>query len=266
MRPVPRFAPCAVAAAALFVGCADEPARPLVSSIDLSPVIGDRAIHGVSLSDSGLDVIVDGLGILSFSRAGALLAARAPGERGLQDLDYKDVASLGDEVFVLLADQEGYLYDALTESQRVHFCVEPDWEPEEPVEPGEPNEPGPPVAQRNDALAASGNLIVAAPRFYDAAGALVQSALRTYRAGDGTLIEAVDLLPLGLELRGLALAGDEILGLQGNELHRFSLAGEHLGAERLAGLVEASGAAVDAARGELFVSDEREALIRVYER
>lgn len=233
-----------------LLGCAAEPLATTASTIDLTLVAKDRAIRGVSLHDDNLDVLVDGA-LLTVSRSGALLAERFPGEHGLWQADYKDVVHLGEERFILLADPEGYLYDAVTEQQSVHFCVEPDMEPEEPV-----------VTQRNDAVAASDNLIVAAPRFYQD-GVLVESSLRTYFAGSGEPISSVDMIDMQLELRGLALDGDEILGVQGGDLYRFSTDGEHLSTTALDGVVDASGIAVDGQT--ILVTDALAPVVRIYQ-
>lgn len=236
-----------------LLACAPEPLATTTSTIDLSLAADGRAIRGVSLHDDNLDVLVDGA-LLTVTRAGALVSERIPGEHGLWNIEYSDVVHLGDDRFVLLADPEGYLYDARAERQDVHFCVEPD------MEPGEPGEPV--IEQKNDAVAASDNLIVAAPRFYQD-GVLVESALRTYFAGSGEPMASVDMLDLQLELRGLALDGNEILGVQNGDLYRFSTDGDHLSTTSLDAIVDGSGIAVDGAN--VLVTDATSPLVRIYQ-
>jgi hypothetical protein len=220
------------------LACAVEP-TPSSRDIDVGEATRGAALRGISFDGDFIDLVVDH-GIVQVDRSGAFVREIAAGERGLLAADYRDLAARGNDVFILLADNEGYLYDATTEQQRVHFCVEPDWEPE----PG-----GPVLEQRNDALAVAGNLIVAAPRFYED-GVLTEAALRTYRAADGVQLASVSI---GLELTGLAIAGDNILGVQGDELHRFTVDGEHVSTEKLAGIADAGGLAVDG--GEIYVAD-----------
>jgi hypothetical protein len=254
MRPVLASSSFLAVISALVTaaGCAKpEPVRALASTIDLARATGGAALQGVSARPDGdLDVVVDGRGILTVARDGSVKSTHVPGEHGLWELAYHDVASREDDVFILLSDAEGYLYDARTEQQRVHFCVEPNWDPNEPV-----------IIQKNDAVAAQGNLIVAAPRFYED-DALVESDLRTYRAADGTPIDSVDLMPLGLELQGLTIAGDEILAVQDDALHHFTLDGAHGDVEQLDGVASATGIAVD--DDEVFVTDG--SAIRVFAR
>lgn len=233
----------------------DAKPKQALTSIDVREVVGDRAVRGLSLVGDELDLIVDGRGILRVNQQGALIAEHKVGEQGLIDRAYNDVASLEQGAFVLLSDAEGYLYDPATSTMNVHFCVEPGFE--EPV-----------VIQRNDAVAVSGTLILAAPRFYtfDEMGneRLTESALRTYRADDGEPLASVDLTAEGLELKGLAHGGDEILGVQGDELVRFSLAGELVAREPLEGVEDASGIAFDLASGSMFVADALHDVVRVF--
>ena len=123
----------------------------------------------------------------------------------------------------------------------------------------------PPVDQRNDALAISGNLILAAPRFYDTASDdLVESSLRSYRAADGTPLSSVDLTSLGLDIAGLAIDGDRLLAVADDELHVFSLGGEHESTLPLAGVEDGAGVAVHG--DEVFVADGDARAVVVFDR
>jgi hypothetical protein len=270
MRAVGRSAGLLVSAVSVLlgIGCGapdpvgrrdEKPSERLARTrIDVGEALGGGAIRGVSHAADvagALDLMVIGRGIVRVDGNGQLLSEHPLGQQGLDDRGYTDVASLQYDQFVLLSDSEGYLYDPATSALTVHFCVEPGWE--EPA-----------MYQRNDALAAEGNSILAAPRFYtvDATGAdvLIESSLRTYRAGDGTLLTSVDLTTEGLELTGLAQAGDEIFGVQGNTLVRFSLAGELLDRSTLDGVRAASGIAVDLGRGEFIVADAERSELLVF--
>ena len=119
-----------------------------------------------------------GQGIVEIDDDGVAVRTLPVGVRGLLDLPYRDIASLGDDRFLLIADNEGYLWDAVTEHHRVHFCVEPgfvacfdengelidgnnngvcDWDEAQPQPCPEPS-----IVQRNDALGLVGNDVVRA--------------------------------------------------------------------------------------------------------
>lgn len=116
----------AVAAMACHVDPMDplRPPPPSVErsrSIDVSSLADEGAILGVTKDGDRFDVLVGGVGLVQIDRDGAERARFTQGERGLWGMAYHDVAAQGDERFILLADSEGYLYDAVTEQQRVHF-------------------------------------------------------------------------------------------------------------------------------------------------
>lgn len=231
-----------LAAVPLLFACADAPLAPAPTRgpVDVADAAVDAPLLGVARDGDGFVLLTDGSGLVRVDDDGFVHERIAPGERGLLDLPYKDVAAVGDGVYLLLADQEGYRYDALAQSHQLHFCVEPGFT-------GEPDPSAPVLDQKNDALAVQGDLVVAAPRFVDAAdGSLVESSLRSYRAVDGEPTGSVDVTALALALDGLALVDDEIWGVQGAALHRFARAdGAHRGEQALDGVERARGLAVD---------------------
>jgi hypothetical protein len=258
-----RIAPLA-ACVALTLACGTEPLAPgknaqpkrtATTRISIAQHTEGQLARGLSIDGDALDLVIDGRGIVRIDRDGNLLLEHKLGERGLPQYAFHDLAAEGNDQYVLLVDAEGYLWDPATESFTVHFCVEPGWE--EPI-----------VVQKNDAVAVQDSLIVAAPRFYtiDSMGTeqLMESALRTYRAGDGAPLSSVDLTSEGLELTGVALAGDEVIGVQKNELVRLSLTGEVLARETLVDIEDATGVAVDIVAKEILVLDGRDAEIRVF--
>lgn len=244
-------------------GCV-EPAVLLADDgrVSIAPLVDDGGIlRGISRdpSSGSLHVLVEGQGLLEVDDDGTLLATRPLGDNGLTALPYRDLAALGDGRFLLIADNEGYLWDEVTAQHRVHFCVEPgfvecfdengnlidennngicDWEE---VEPGpEPT----PVIQRNDALALVGGEVVAAPRFYEA-GVRVESTLRTYNVVDGTSTGAVDLSAIPQDFAGLAAADGALFGVGGDAMVRFALDGTPEVTGVLEGINDAAGLTVD---------------------
>lgn len=219
-----------------FVACVETP-LPGSDVIDLAPLDPDGALQGVAKDPIGddLHVLVEGIGVLQINRNGELQKTRSVGENGLEDRPYKDIAVIGDGRFLFIADNEGYLYDEVSQQERVHFCVEPGFDPNEP-------QPTPTVVtQKNDALALTSGAILAAPRFYED-GAQIEASLRTYDVGSGEPTGSVDLSGLGLDLAGLDVDGDSLVGVSGNVLTRFTLNGEALASvdidvEDAAGLV-----------------------------
>jgi hypothetical protein len=245
----------------LSVACA-PPAAP-ERTIDLAP-LGVDGWRGLSLRGEALHLVAEGRGILEVDREGQLLSEKKVGERGLLNAAYRDLAVVDiggadvaePERYLLLADNEGWLYDPLTEHQAVHFCVVPGI-----------IEDGPVIIQKNDALAVSGDLIVASPRFYerDIEGREEHrsSELRTYRLADGEPLQTVALED-ALELTGLAVDLGAIYGVAGSELYTFSHGGELRATQRLDGIERAAGVAIDLAARELLVLDEEADAIRIF--
>lgn len=241
-----------------LVGCADAAPLAGTHAIDLAPFATDGArLQGVSSDPVGSDlhVLIEGRGLLQISREGQLVTERAVGQKGLEDRPYRDVAVVGDGRFLFIADNEGYLWDEVTETQKVHFCVEPgfnecldengnfadddfdglcNWEDDKPTEPlPEPLQPvGTEIQQRNDALALTGALILAAPRFYED-GQQIEASLRTYNVASGDPTGSADLSGLGLDIAGLDADGDTLVGVSGSKLSRFSLDGEEVASAEL---------------------------------
>lgn len=211
-------------------------AVPETASIDLS-AHGVDTWRGLSLSPQGdrIHLVAEGHGLIELDRDGALVNERRVGEAGLLDAPYRDVAAL-DNAYVLLADGQGWLYDPQAESESVHFCVLPG------------DFLGPLTVQRNDAVSVDGDVIYATPRFYeqDESGneTLTSSELRTYRLGDG---EPTGTAPLerNLELTGVAVRGDVILGVSGDQVYSLDRDGRVLGETRVGGLAGAAGIAAD---------------------
>ncbi|MDP2339395.1 MAG: hypothetical protein Q8O67_00445 [Deltaproteobacteria bacterium] len=269
--------------AALPLALACEP-PPLAgtTTIDLAPFVVDGGrLQGIARDPIGTDlhVLIEGRGMLQIDEDGALVAERPVGSKGLEDRPYRDLAVIGDGRFLLIADNEGYLYDELAETQRVHFCVEPGWEgectdengnwadidndglcdwddpaPTEP-QPAEPDPVGTPVIQRNDALALVGAAIVAAPRFYEE-GEQIEASLRTYDVATGDPTGSTDLSGLGLDIAGVASDGDRLIGVSANRLARFTLDGEKT-AEATLDIDDAAGLLIDGDRALVLDRDSK---------
>ncbi len=260
-----------------LVACADTVELAGTPTIDLAPFVVDGGrLQGLATDPIGTDlhVLIEGRGILQLDRDGVLVVERPVGTKGLKDRPYRDLAVIGDGRFLLIADSEGYLYDEVVETERVHFCVEPDWNPGpdctdangnwadadgdgicDPADPAptepQPDEPDPvgtPIVQRNDALALVGAAIVAAPRFYEE-DKQIEASLRTYDVATGNPTGSADLTGLGLDLAGVASDGDGLIGVSANRLARFTLDGAKISEASLdvqdaAGLIVADGQAL----------------------
>ncbi len=209
---------------------------PETASIDLS-AHGVDTWRGLSLSPQGdrIHLVAEGHGLIELDRDGALISERRVGKAGLLDAPYRDVAAL-DSAYVLLADGQGWLYDPQAETETVHFCVLP----------GETL--GPITVQRNDSVSVDDDVIYATPRFYeqDETGneTLLSAELRTYRLSDG---EPTGTAPLdrNLELTGVAVRGDVILGASGDRVYSLDRDGRVLGETSVAGVASSSGIAID---------------------
>ena len=219
---------------------------------DIDPV----ALRGLSVrADGGFDVLVDARGIVHLNADGSHADEYRVGERGLENRAYNDVASLADTVdgnarFALISNNEGYVYSPAEESLAVKFCVEPGFE----GGGGVPTL----ISQRNEAVAVAGNRILAAPRFYEETNegmTLTSSEVRTYDAASGAELSRRDVTATGLEIEGLAVAGDAILAVAGTHLFSLSLDGEPLADGEPEGLVHGVGLTVDLGGGKLHVLD-----------
>ncbi len=256
--------------------CAND--VPLLVSDDVielgAPVADVDILRGVT-RDPGtgeLQVLSEGRGVITLRSDGSTSVIET-NTRGLLNLPYRDIASLGDERFLLIADNEGYLYDAVTERHEIHFCVEPgfvecfdengeliddnnngicDWE-EDQIEPQ-------PVIQRNDALSLVGNEVVAAPRFYES-GARVEASLRSYDATTGVPTGAVDLSSVALDLTGLTPHAGVLVGVAGDRMVRFTLDGSFIDEAALDGVDDAAGVVSDD-DGVYVLDDGARALVR----
>jgi hypothetical protein len=226
---------------------------PETASIDLSSH-GVDTWRGLSLSPEGdrLHLVAEGRGLFELERNGTLIAERRVGEAGLIDAAYRDVAAL-DAAYVLLADDQGWLYDPQAESESVHFCVLP----------GEII--GPVTKQKNDAVSVDGDVIYATPRFYELDDngneTLTSSELRTYRLSDG---EPTGVAPLehNLELNGVAVRGELILGVSGDRVYSLARDGRVIGETQVSGLANAAGIAVDDENAFILdASNERIAIV-----
>ena len=262
---------------ASLVACAPEPV--LVVDDGRTPLAFDidGALRGLS-RDPGtgaLHVLIEGQGIVEVDDDGGAGSTIAVGELGLLDLPYRDIASLGDGRFLLIADNEGYLYDAVTEQHRVHFCVEPGFvecfdENGELIDTNNNGicdfdeaqvEPGPtPIVQRNDALGLVGSEVVAAPRFYEQ-GTRVEASLRSYDANTGVATGAVDLSSVGVDLAGLAPHNGALVGVGGDRLVGFGLDGAFDRELRLDGVTDASGV-IDDGDGVLVLDAASRTIVR----
>lgn len=247
------------------VGCVDD---VLVADdvIDVSALVGDARVEGIANDPVGNDLhlLVPGTGVLRVNRSGAQVAALTVGVDGLEDRPYTDLAVIGDGRFLFIADNEGYLYDAVTAQQKVHFCVEPgfvdctdengawkdgdndglcDWEDPAPAEP-QPSPVEPLIRQENDALALTGGSILAAPRFYEG-DTQIEASLRTYDVATGTPTGSADLSGLGLDIAGVDVDEDVLVGVSGDALVRFDRNGGELSRTILDEVTDGAGVVVD---------------------
>jgi hypothetical protein len=245
---------CAAVFAVVGAGAGCDPAVAAVEHINLRALIGEQAATGVSVDPAtgNLHVLVPERGVFELDQRGTLVSERAVGSAGLEARAFKDVAALGDDRFVLLADNEGYLYDAQSERFDVHFCVVPGFTEGF-------------IVQENDAVVQAGNALLAAPRFttYDENGAVenVTAELRTYNAQTG---EPTSVVPLSevISLRGLAVDGDVVLGVSGSQLVQLGHDGNVQGKLSLVDVEDAAGLAVDG--DTAWVLDAADAELRAF--
>jgi hypothetical protein len=107
---------------------------------------------------------------------------------------------------------------------------------------------GPVTVQRNDSVCVDDDVIYATPRFYEqdeqGVETLMSSELRTYRLSDG---EPIGVAPLerNLELTGVAVRDDVILGVSGDRVYSLDRDGRVVGETSVAGMKSSAGIAID---------------------
>jgi hypothetical protein len=241
----------------LLAAVACAPSVPRESTIDLKSVSDGRPLQGVSVENDLILVLVEGRGLVEIDRSGNVVAEHRVGEAGLVDRAYRDVSPTGRDTYILLADNEGYLYDPVTQQQNVHFCVVP-----EAIV-------GPITVQKNDAVDVESEIIVAAPRFYEIDEStgeerLTSSEIRTYRLSDGQPTGVAQIQGDAPEIRGLAIDGNAVLAVEGNRALRYSFEAELLGELALDGVEEAAGIAIDALNDEVLVLDAKAEQLAIF--
>lgn len=215
---------------------------PEAGAIDLSAHEVDTW-RGLSLQDDRLHLIAEGRGIFEIDLDGNLVNERLVGDAGLVNAPYHDVATV-DAAYVLLADDQGWLYDPQAETATVHFCVLPG------------DFLGPITRQKNDAVAVDVDTIYATPRFYEIDDngneTLTSSELRSYdlASGDPTGFVALDR---NLELRGLTSVGGTLLGVDDRNVYELDAQGHIVHETSVAGVSDAVGIAANGAH--VFVLD-----------
>jgi hypothetical protein len=139
---------------------------------------------------------------------------------------FNDLAALGDDNYLLIANEAGYHYDAQTGRLEELFCVLPGDMVDDGGIPVE-------VEQFNAAVAVAGDKIFAAPTFVEGQTVLEQS-LRSYRLVDGTPTGSFDLTGSFEQLQGITTADTDIVGVTSDAWVRFPAAGGEASIEPLA--------------------------------
>ena len=186
------------------VGCGDG-----VTSLDLGAITGGQALVGVSIDPvtSERYVLDAELGIFAVENGAARRvwdAARVADYGLTTDSRFTDLAALGDGRFALTARNEGFLLDLSVDALALHFCYVPgsmileedppppppeEEEPEEEIpielEPVEPVEST--YEQLTNALTydAERDLLLAQPRTFDEAGAVLLSHVALFDRASG---------------------------------------------------------------------------------
>lgn len=234
---------------------------PVLESVEEIQLVGDHAdatpgaLNGLARDAATGEL----LAMLSsqpvrFTAAGEELPTTGPQfppVDGMTTRPIGDGAALGDERFVLLTNQDGYLWDTLTGTIEQRFCVVPYM--------------GPAQWQENGAVAvdADGEFVAAVPRFYEATvpqfyeqpststGIVerrLEQTLRTYRLSDGALASTVDLGGIEGDVEGLAFDDDGFLAVVGRELLVIGEGGDVISRNELSGVDAAVGLASDGRR------------------
>ena len=226
---------------------------PVLEPVEQIRLVGDHAdttpgaLNGLARdATTGELLVMLSSQPMRFTAAGEELPTTGPQfppVDGMTTRPIGDGAALGDERFVLLTNQDGYLWDTLTGTIEQRFCVVPYM--------------GPAQWQENGAVAvdADGEFVAAVPRFYEQEfnGNLLvprrlEQTLRTYRLSDGALASTVDLGGIEGDVEGLAFDGDGFLAVVGRELLVIGEGGDVISRHELSGLDAAVGLASDGRR------------------
>jgi hypothetical protein len=216
-----------------------EPALEAARRVTLADDVASRTIVGISRDAEGdaLQLLTVDEGTARVDTDGELIDENTYGANGLLQDAYRDLAVDDDGTIFLLADNEGFRFNAERLEFEQHFCVLPgdDLSSDMPIAPGEsPPEPW----QENDALTLVDDTLIAAPRFFDGRRTAPNEALlSSYNKSDGEPTGVVNITALGLNILALAATSADIYALAGGDLHVFSRQGDYRGEIEIGSMV-----------------------------
>jgi hypothetical protein len=214
-------------ACVLATGCASESLPPIdpLARTDLREVLGLSApdIVGITVEPDGDRVFVldETAGLYAIDASGTatlVVGMDAMPDPGVEvRRPYTDLVALGGNRFALTAIGDGFLLDITANTQRLHFCYEPGFMPDD-------------NSQRTDAVAfdAERGMLIAQPQTFNGQQTLIQSDLGFYDAASG---EPLEFHPLDVNFLagGMAAgAGDTVLLGRGDRLVHYDPVGRKI--------------------------------------
>lgn len=233
----------------------DPTPREPVAVVALAPLAGDAyAVEGVAIDAEGhARVLLPGEGIVTLDDEGAVVARHAFYTEGLDDFGYSDLDVLPDGRIALAAPNEVVVYDPQQKLVESYFCLEPGFE--EIV-----------MVNQSVAVDPTHDRVFAAPAFYDSTVSFStpQSAFHARYSLEGEFVMQVDVLSTQVVAEGLAfdVERDRLLAVDGDRLSIFKGDGTIERAVTLSEITDASGLAIDAAHGQLLVTDRADLELR----
>jgi DNA-binding beta-propeller fold protein YncE len=235
----------------------DPTPREPLDRVDLSALAPEAyGVEGVAVdADGGVLVLLSGQGLLTLNASGELVSTRDFYTEGFDDYGYSDLDVLPDGRIALAAPNEVVVYDAATQLVSSYFCLEPGFE--EIV-----------MVNQSVAVDVANDRVFAAPVFYDSTIGFTnpETAFHSRYSIDGAFISQVDVRSTTVVAEGLAFdtTRDRLLAVDGDTLSIFRGDGSVERSVLLSGITDASGLAIDAVGGHLYVTDRADLELRRY--
>ncbi|MDP2343579.1 MAG: hypothetical protein Q8O67_21650 [Deltaproteobacteria bacterium] len=213
----------------VLAACANDPLDTGLrlersGTVDIAGVLGGADVLGLGRDPqtNRLNLLVERRGIIEIDDVGALITERPRGEKGLPRAEFNGVAALGGGRFLLLADDEGWQWDEVTETASVLFCFAPGFGGPAPActddhgrfgcLSGAPAD----VEFRQESRAiGSSDRIFAAPRFYGTDDRLIRASINTYELLGESVGFSIDITELDIDLVGVQ-RDDQVLDASDN--------------------------------------------------